>query len=692
MSTSSEAVLEQANALRLQGDLDGAAALCRRVLEAEPERARALSLLAACLAEQGDAAAARGPIEQARSLDPADPMVALHESVVLEQAEGVGAALAAAERASELGPDRFETWGRRGDLAGRAGRFDEAATALERAARLNPDHPGVALRLAGAKLEVGDRAGAAAALDLYERQAPETPDSLRIRVELLLHASDWRAMADRAEAWLAQEPGSTEARGALAYALGQLGYYDKASRIFGEVLAVEPDNAEHHAALGRLRLGARDMEEARACFDRALELDPECAEAAFGKARLLTFLGDLDAAAEMCRRTLAIDSGHLEAMGQLGEVSGGRLTDDELTHLEGLVADERIAADKRAIGLFALGDARRRRGEPAAAFDAWRQANALKASLVSPTRPGYDPAAQEVRRATIERLFPAPAPRSAAPDSARPTPIFIVGMPRSGTTLLEAAISAHSQVAPGGELPNLPYILDQVLDWAERTGWTGGAIPEAEAERWRDLYFRQYERFGVGDARFVTDKQPSNFESAGLIAALFPDAPILHIRRDPVETGFSIYRRNFSQQWPFADRLDHIAHYYGQYARMTAHWDAAMPGRVSFIQYEDLVDDFEPMLRGVLDAAGLGFEPQCLEYYKVERPVMTFSASQVRKPPSPEHKSSTGPYREQLGELIEALRERNIDLETGAWLDAPAPPAAILAPGARAMRTLREVF
>ena len=164
----------------------------------------------------------------------------------------------------------------------------------------------------------------------------------------------------------------------------------------------------------------------------------------------------------------------------------------------------------------------------------------------------------------------------------------------------------------------------------------------------------------------MTDKQPSNFVSVGFIRQVFPEARIIHIRRDPVETGFSIFRRDFARTWQFANSQADIAHYYAQHSRVMNSWNALFPNDIAFLQYEDFVHDFEPHLRRLIAFCGLEWESACLEYYKQERTVITFSTAQVRKPPSPEHLNSTRAYIQHLTPMIESLKEFGVDLETGA--------------------------
>jgi len=671
--------LAEAAQLRLANDFAGARARCEAVLAERPDDAEAMSLMGVCAIETGDMAGGRTWLDRAETADPRLGVVHLYRSILHEASGDLDAALASARRASELAPYRFDVWGRYGDLAGRAGDFPACAHALDAALKTDAAHPArphVALRLAGAEVELMDLPAASAALDIAEAGGlAGTLDVLRLRAELARHAGDWEALTRAAQAWLELAPQDNEAKGALALGWGRQGYYRKAVRLFRPVVDAAPDVPENWAALGRLLLGARDLEGGKAAFDRALTLDPDCAEATFGLSRIHTFRGDTEAAIAMSRRTLEIDPGNFEAYGQLSEVSGGRLTDAELERLTQEAGKPGMPADRLSIGLFALGDAHHRRKQREDAFAAWSRANDTKklqhnGAIVS----AYDRGKQEAQTDWQTRVFTGPVAKPAVTLEQRP--IFIVGMPRSGTTLIEAAISAHEDAVAGGELGVMPSLFEKFLAWARETGWSGGEIPDSVLAPWREQYLAQYSDYGLTGARWVTDKQPANVVAVGLIRQIFPDAPVIHIRRKPVEVAFSIYRRNFSRMWPFAHDLEDIAHYYAMQARLGAHWAHVFPERVMPLQYETLVGDFEPQLRAALDHCGLGWSQRCLEYYKVDRAVMTFSATQVRKPPSADHLDSTSPYRPWLEVFDRALERLPVDPQTGVWTGADGARAA----------------
>ncbi|MDF1770064.1 sulfotransferase [Maricaulis sp.] len=666
--------LAQARELRLQDAFDQARALCHAVLEERADDAEAMGLLGICDIECGNVAAGRAWLDKAEAADGNNASVQLYRSVQFEAEGNAKAALDAARRASECDATRFDIWGRLGDLAGIGGNLALAAECFETALKAEDDHPArasVALRLAGLELRLGRTDAADAALKITETAfgGALPAEGLAIRAAVARNRADWPRLRDVAQDWLDIVPDDNDARGALAQALSQLGYYRRAIEIFRPVVAERGSDPGSLAALGRLYLGARDTDTAREAFEAALAVDPNSADALFGLARIGNFAGRVDDVETYCRRILAAHPGHLDACAFLAETTGGRVEDPELAVLEAAREDHELPADRRAISLFALGDVYHRRKRRADAFATWTLANEAKwLQHNGKLESGYDREAQEARIARLSAQFDGTEAAGVAGQG--PTPIFIVGMPRSGTTLLEAAISAHDAVEPSGELPALPFILERFETWAAENNWQGGRIPDAKLAEWRAIYVKQLGEYGLDGAQWVTDKQPSNFQSVGLIRQLFPNAPVIHIRRRPLETAFSIYRRNFTRQWPFAHSLDDIGHYYAEQARLCDHWRQTYPQTVTPIQYETLVTSFEASLRGLFARIGLPWDDKCLEFYKQERQIMTFSAMQVRRPPSADHLDSTTPYLEWLGGFDPAVEALGVNPETGAWLAA----------------------
>lgn len=662
-------LLDQASAARLNGDDQAAIEMCRQLLATDPNNIDAMSMLGASLAETGQLDEARRLITAALTAGPDNWRFLLNQSILQECESNLAAAFQTAEQAGAVAPDKFEVWGRIGDLSGKRGNFPRAVEALTKALSINPDHPALSLRLAGACYEIGDYAHASNALDNFDKFAPGHPHALRLRTHIARQTGDWDGLVESASAWLEVSPDEEAARAALAFAYAEPGFYVRAAEAYKPLTDANPNDPDHLTTMGKYLLGARDLNAAEHYYRRALNVDPSDAEANAGLGRLTTFLGRFDEAIDFCRKAIATNPSHIEAYGQLAVAANAKLTDDEIEQLIRLGNDESIDVEQRALCFFTAGDAQHRHKDHDAAFKSWTRANRLKHSVGDISADArYLPEAHEQFTNRIIQIFDINTSPTQQACTRRPAPIFIVGVPRSGTTLLESALSTHREVASGGELPLMPYATQEVLAWADEVKWGGGILPDHIIEDIRNKYFAQYRDYGIQDANYVTDKQPNNFLSISLIRQVFPEARIIFIRRNPVETGFSIYRRNFSRTWKFANSLEEIGHYYGQYARVKAHWFETLGDELGFIQYEDLVRDFEGQLKRLVAFCGLEWDANCLEYYKQDRTVITFSTAQVRKPPSAKHLNSTKPYRAGLQPLITTLEKAGVDLETGALM------------------------
>ncbi|MEZ5893220.1 MAG: sulfotransferase [Parvularculaceae bacterium] len=660
--------LEKAMRARLSGDLQSAISLCRETLAQNARDAEAMSLLGVSLAEAGVLEEARPHVVRALEMAPRNWRCMLNYSALLEAENDLLSALRAAQEASTLAPDRFEVWGRLGDLEGRTGNYQNAIHALSKAVEINPYHPILFLRIAAAAIEIGDAARATSALDSIEQAMPGRPETLRLRAYLARLSGDPALVLKAAETWFAAAQDDPDARATLAYAHADNSHYGRAAALYEPLAKAEPGNAERCATLGKYYLGARDLAKATEWFQRAIDADATCAPALTGLGRIRMFEGDFEETARLCRRAISAAPADVDAFAYLTEASGGALSQPEIEQLISLANGAQTDAHAKSLSLFCLGDAYHARKEHEKAFKAWEWANAIrKAESARKRKVSYDPAVQRRYTDAIMRIFPQQTPARGGAPLQGPVPVFIAGMPRSGTTLLESALVSHPDVETAGEIPLLPHLLGGVVNSFadDRHSNFANGLPLAVIERIRNAYGALINKDKFGGARFVIDKQPLNFLAIGLIRQIFPEAPIVYLRRNPIETGFSIFRRNFSGDWMFAHDLADIGHYYGEHARLAAHWRNTASNTL-FLQYEELIADFEGGLKKTFAHCGVEWTPAALDYYKSGRPVITFSTTQVRKPPSAAHLSSTGPYRHHLGPLEKQLKSAGVDPETGA--------------------------
>ena len=457
---------------------------------------------------------------------------------------------------------------------------------------------------------------------------------------------DWAGLEHAARAWISRRPDNPDPWREISRAMFEVGRHAQAVIAFRRVAALEPENADNLAALGGLLLHALQYEEAARLLALALERNPDHADALSSQATLLTYLGRFEEAEAACRRVLALRPDHAPAYTILTRLTGGRLSRAEQGRLAGLAGDLSQPLDYRLPAAFAVAHALDADGRYDEAFAAYRSAHRLAASRAEG---GYDHAAAVERARRIVRLPAEPR----LPAGGRPRPIFVVGMARSGTTLVEAMLAAHPRVFGAGERVVLPGLLESWL-----------ARPDLQPDdRWAAAYLA-----GLGDLEgrdHVTDKMPRNLEAVGLIDRLFPDAPIIVMRRDPVETCLSLYRQEFSRDWTFAHDLTDLGRAYGLSARVAAHWARAYPGRLIEVQYEALAGDFEAEARRIVEACGLDWDPACADPARSPRPIATFSTVSARSPVRVMNGRAEA-YRPHLGPLVEALVAEGVDLETGA--------------------------
>ncbi len=430
---------------------------------------------------------------------------------------------------------------------------------------------------------------------------------------------------------LAAQPEQSNALNYCGVASYQLGRIDEAVTLLRHAARLEPAAAGIHNNLANALRAAGALDEAVAAYRRAVEIQPDYAEAYNNLAKALQDLGSLDAAEAALRRVLAIRPDYAEAYRQLAELRHGALDHGAIAAMERHLADDGIG-DADAIQLcFALGNAYEDLGDYDRAFARFAQGNRLKRATIQ-----YDIAADEAWAERVmgvfdEALLSARAGHGEPADS----PVFIVGMPRSGTTLVEQILASHADVYGAGELATLGRLVADL----DRTAAGAGGFPEAVAEletgALRALgqsYIQAVAEHAPAAARRITDKMPSNFFCLGLIHLILPNAKIVNCTRDPIDTGLACYKKLFSSGQPFTYDLAEVGRYQRLFDRVMKHWRAVLPGRILDVRYEDVVENLEREARRLVAFAALPWDPACLTPHRTQRAVRTASAAQVRRP------------------------------------------------------------
>jgi tetratricopeptide (TPR) repeat protein len=584
-----QGLVDAANALRARGQARESVPLYRRALQIDPRSAEAHNNLGNAFLELAQ------PVE----------------------------AVACYRRARELIPDNAEILCNLANALRQLGQLQEAIACTQRAIALDPRlsmaHNNLGLLLAG----TGQREQAVASY----RQA------------------------------LALHPGYVEALNNLGDVLRDLGKGREALPVYRQAIDLDPQRADSHCNLGKLLLELRRINEALGSLRRALALQPDHLAAHLNLAAALRQQGRATEAEASCRAALALDPNRAGALTLLGELCADhgdfaeaqqlfqraiaadpgfpfvywsitahrQMTLDDsawLQGVKGLLATRLPLAEEISLR-YALGKYFDDVGQYDEAFSNYRQANELSKRCGT----HYQGAKLTER---VERMitgFDASFLRQChTRASASELPVFIVGMPRSGTSLTEQILASHPAVFGAGEV----RFWDGAFVACEKAGLgsesTASLIPDMAG------HYLECVTPLCGGALRVVDKMPANFLYAGLIHAAFPRARIIHMQRHPLDTCLSIYFQNFFDALPYANDLDALAHYYGEYLRITDHWRAVLPASLLLeIPYEALIADQEGWTRRMLQFIGLPWEPQCLDFHQTDRVVITASKWQVRQ-------------------------------------------------------------
>jgi tetratricopeptide (TPR) repeat protein len=414
-------------------------------------------------------------------------------------------------------------------------------------------------------------------------------------------------------------------------------------RALQQAAARQPKDPVVHERLARTLLAEQDLS---ALSGLQPLLDERFADRPFTHlvaAHAAKAAGDADTAGRRYRRALALQPGSGEALYNLVDLGGVEIDDVEGRHIAALAerfepgTDAGLSAPDRINILFARARLLEQAGDAEAAFDHYRSANELARATLAERGIRHDPDAAERRlEADLANWQPDRFATPLPPSGIDLTPVFVIGLPRSGTTLVEQILASHPEVRAGGELilgPETEHVCRRRLELGPADPLPSPADPavRAELERARERYLDGLFERGL-DARWVVDKLPANARIAGFLRLLFPDAPIVHCRRDPRALAWSLYTANFAAHEPWYHDLDAMAGELQRHARRMAHWRSVLPPPFTEIDYEDLVREPETRIRGLLADCGIPFDPACLRPEALERPVFTASHAQVRRP------------------------------------------------------------
>ena len=593
--TSVDETLDAAYARHQSGDIESARAAYKSVLYTDPAHPVALHYLALAVFQDGDSAKALTLLNDSIARAPGRAAAHADKGRFLGLMDDDAGAVQSFQQALALDERRTDTWHNLGLVLQKRGAAHEALNAFKKALRLAPDR--------------ADTLFALAKLLFTEGQTEQGQRALGLAIQA--------------------DPSDAEARVLLAQSLADQGETDQALSQFRAIVKSHQDIPDAWVGLGQ---AAED-------------------------------LGEAQEAENAYKRALALDAGNGVAIGRLlilqGENAEPALADLASKALEW----PHVPNEARALAGYGLGKHRERLGDYSGAFAAYRTANDARRANAG----AFDREAHAARIDTIIRIFdkkafpqlPSAREETAGPDAQDgAAPVFIVGMPRSGTTLTEQILASHPSIWGAGELPGVPNASREI------EAATGGSAPwpscleqasDAMMAQAAAGYLAALRANADAGVRWTVDKAPLNYFYLGFIALLFPDAKIIHCRRDPRDVCLSIFAENFAPSQAYATNLADLGYYWRCYDRLMRHWTDHLPLAMLHVDYQDTVSNLEPTARRLCDFLTVPWDPSCLDFHDTDRAVRTPSRWQVRQPV---YKSAMGRWKrfeEHVTPLLDAL-------------------------------------
>ena len=685
-----DGLLQKGMAALQSGRLRDAERCFRQAVEIAPRHFGALNLLTVALTGLERFEEAETIAERALRIDASSDATHYNYGTVLKHNNKLEQAIAAFDAALAINPRHAKALNNRGAVHSQLERYDEAIADFDRALvldrrygdayynkanalaalkrreealrnfelalSLNPRHAGAYANLLILFNALGEYGKAA---ECGRRSLALEPDSADVLLNLAT-AEMGRTQREAALRWLddllAKSPGNILALCMRVGILTKIDRDDEARADIERLEALTPrdtkEAVQKEDAIATLLLAEGRYEEGIAALDRAIALEGDSQDELRAKrANTMETFGRQDEAKAALEEALALNPNSPSALCGRAELVKFTTDDPTIAAMEALLAPEKHETHaSRMLLNFALGKAYLDLGDSQAAFRHLDEGNRMKRAVVS-----YSADATEKAFAEVAGAFtPALLDRLADQGLRSPTPIFVVGMPRSGTTLIEQILAAHPQVHGAGELRYMRAVNEQLGDFPNGVA----TLDAAALKRLGQTYLSRVEPLAGGKSR-VVDKAPGNFVNAGLIRLILPDAKIIHARRDPVDTCLSCYTKLFADALNFTYDLTELGRYCHDYLKLTDYWRSVLPASHFLeVDYEAVVDDIESEARRMLEFLELPWDPACLEFYRVERPVRTASVNQVRQPI---YRSSSGRWRKHADALQPLLKVLEIE-------------------------------
>lgn len=644
-------LLQQAFACHQKGQVRAAQALYLQVLAIDRDHFDALQLLGLCCLQAGELQRARDYLDRALALRQDVASVFNHRGIVLRRLGAREQAVADFTQVVARDPRSADAFYNRANTLRELGRLADALADYRKAADLAPARTDVLNNLGGCLAELGRNEEALACYSRLAGLQPQLGDAHANRGLVLQKLGRFDEALAAAETALAREPAHAEAWNLLGNLRMKQRRAAEALACYDRAVSLKPGDADAQANRGTALRELGRAEEAERSFEQALALKPGSREARLGLAKLAVEAGRFAEAGERFTDVLRSDAGDVDSLCGLAEVRKVPAGDPLFARLAARLTESDLDDEQRARLHHALGKIADDAGETDAAMENFMRSKSLRPAT-------FDLARHRAGHQALRHVFTAEflaERRGFGVADARP--VFVVGMPRSGTTLTEQILASHGRVDGLGELQDLPRLATRLGGGLENPEGFAAALAAMTAEQSRELAARYAEAYRGCDPRALrlVDKRPHNFELLGLVALLFPQARIIHCRRNAMDNCLSMYMQYFSEGHGYNRDLATLGHYYRAHEELMAHWASVLPLPVHDCIYEETVADFEPAARALVAFTGLDWDPACLLYHAQERSVRTPSRWQVRQPVYKSSVERWRRYEAHLGPLKAAL-------------------------------------
>jgi tetratricopeptide (TPR) repeat protein len=651
--SSVEAEVSRLRSLLQKGQFAAALAGAEALLENAPENRDVLYLVAVSQRYLKRTPEALATLARCERLHPGYSRLYQERGHCHIAARNPGAALEAYLAAVRINPALPASWKALDVLFRSAGREREAEDAAANATRL-AGLPAPVVTATGLFAD-GETYAAEAVIRDFLQKHPDHVEGMRLLAQIGMKLDIYDDAEFLLESVLVFDPGYDAAR--YEYIQALLARH-KSERALEEAKALrerDPENRNYRTIYATACVALGLYDEALAVYRQLLAESPRAAELHLSIAHALKTIGKQSEAIESYRAAAVAAPGYGDAYWSLANLKTYRFTDAELGEMRRQAALETTRSVDRYHLCFALGKGLEDRGEYQQSFEFYQRGNDLKLEELRFRMEPIERTARAQMGVCTGSFFAARAGYGCA----QPDPIFIVGLPRAGSTLLEQILASHSQVEGTLELSDIARLVNtlQGRGYDESNPPYPGVLATLSAEqcaRFGEKYLADTRIYRTGKAFFI-DKMPNNFRHLGLIHLILPNAKIIDARRDPMACCFSNFKQLFASGQEFSYGLDNIARYYRCYIELMDHWDQALPGRILRVNHEEVVEDLETNVRRILEFCGLDFEPACLDFYKTERSVRTASSEQVRQPIYKEGLDQWRNFEPWLGPLREAL-------------------------------------